>query len=119
MAFPPALCLYLLKISYLQKTGSLHLKSGRLPVESMNLFFSHTLHPIHSFSSLLLPYPLQPHPLTILSHTFPFKKRIGLPKISNKHGVSSCNKSRHFPKYYAWIRQMRRKKGFQNQTKGL
>lgn len=34
MAFSPALCQYLLKISYLQKTGSLHLKSGRLPVES-------------------------------------------------------------------------------------
>lgn len=29
MAFSPALYQYLLKISYLQKTGSLHLKSGQ------------------------------------------------------------------------------------------
>lgn len=29
IAFSPALCQYFLKISYLQKTGSLHLKSGQ------------------------------------------------------------------------------------------
>jgi len=29
MVFSPAVCQYLLKISYLQKTGSLHVKSGQ------------------------------------------------------------------------------------------
>lgn len=81
------------------------------------LFFSHILHPKHSFPFLtFLPLLKSVTLSSLLPQTFPHsispQKRAGLPETSNKHGLTSYNKIRHIRSYQDWIRQPRRGKSF-------
>lgn len=38
------------------------------------------------------------------------QKRAGLASLSTKHSISSCNKTRHFPSYWGWMKQSSRRK---------
>jgi hypothetical protein len=66
-------------------------------------FFSHTIHPSHSFSSQypFLNSPL--HPFTSL------QKRPALWKIPTEHSITSYNKTRHKPPCQDWMRQASRR----------
>lgn len=81
------------------------------------LFFSHILHPEHSFPFLTFLPSLKSVTLSsLLPQTFPYsispQKRAGLPGTSNKHDLTNYNKIRHIRSYQDWIRQPRRGKSF-------
>lgn len=61
------------------------------------LIYSHILHPDYSFLSLLSSQPLS---LLPTHSSLSLQKQSGLPGISTKHRMSSCNKNR-YPKQAA------------------
>ena len=71
----------------------------------------HMLHPYHCFPYLHFSYhplfPVSPRSITPL---LPFKKKIGLPRVSTAHGITNYNKTRHKPSYKGWMRWPSRRK---------
>lgn len=70
----------------------------KLPYLFFINLFSHILHPNHSFHSLF-SQSLRPSCLPIHSSSVSLQKRACLPKISAKHNIASCNRTRQLPSY--------------------
>lgn len=75
-------------------------------------FCSCVLQPYQSFPSLLSfqSHPEPPLSPKIYSSFYSLQKRAGLLRISTKHSIRKCNKTRHTPSYQGWIRQSSRRK---------
>lgn len=86
-------------------------------------FFSHILYYTYSLPSLLSSESLLPLSSSPSCPPDPFfffvslQKMAGLPGISIKRSISSCNKTKDLSSYLHWMRQRGRRKGSQKQTK--
>ena len=81
------------------------------PLNFLNLFFFHILHPNPVSPSLSPNTPSPPDPLLPLS----LQTRASLPWISTKHGISRGNKTRYICSHQGWMRHLNWRKWDQKQ----